>query len=154
MPRLHTRSARAPTDVMCTIDPDIDYDSPHGARGYGQTLAALSKLLDADWHVTDSGGGCQLIVSGAALEGGYRIQVSDRDGPLSSYLHRVRCCQAGDTVGWAVGIYTAATNYADLHGWADTADNHADIAALTAAALRDYRRHRGATCHCPTTERN
>lgn len=148
------RSVRAPADAMCTLDPDIDYTHPHGARGYGQTLSALADLLDADWHVADSGGGCQLIVSGIPLEGGYRIQISDRDGPLSHYPQRSRACRAGQTIGWAVGIYSAATDYTELQGWADTTDNHADIAALVADALQDYRRHRGAICHCPTTERN
>ncbi|NTY62621.1 hypothetical protein [Mycolicibacterium sphagni] len=139
---------------MCFLDPDIDYAHPHGARGYGQTLSTLADLLDVDWRVTDSGGGCQLIVSGELLEGGYRIQVSDRDGPLSPYPQRARACHGGHSVGWAVGIYSAATDYTELHGWADTTDNHADVAALTAAALNDYRRHRGAICHCPTTGRN
>lgn len=139
---------------MCTLDPDIDYTYPHGARGYGATLSTLADLLDADWRVTDSGGGCQLIVSGVLLEGGYRIQVSDQHNALSPYPQRVRACQAGQSVGWAVGIYSAATDFTELHGWASTPDNHADIAALIIAALQDYRRHRGAICTCPTTERN
>lgn len=34
-----TNKARNRPPAMCSLDPDIDYGHPHGARGYGATLA-------------------------------------------------------------------------------------------------------------------
>lgn len=129
---------------------DIDFSMRGTSMGYGKVLSRLNEGVEADWHVTTTGGGCLAIV--AQLEG-LQVTVTDFYDTLSTYPERAERRDRGEHTGWAIGIYSQVDDYCECRGWADAKFDHADVAALLEHALADYRRHRGELCMCGVSER-
>lgn len=130
-------------------DPDIDYYAHGTAMGYGRVLDHLRRAVDADWLVDQTGGGCLAIVG--QLEG-VRVMVTDRVDTLSYYPQRLVARVVGEPRGWAVGVYSRRDDYCVAMGWAQSADDDANLSGLLTSALEDYQRHVAADdnhCDCP-----
>lgn len=128
---------------------DIDCYAPGTNMGYGLVLNHLYRALDADWLVEQTGGGCLAIV--ARLEG-IQVMITDQQSVLSYYPARRDSARAGEPLGWAIGVYSARDDYCVAMGWAQSADDDANLSELLTTALDDYRRHVGASdnhCDCP-----